>query len=130
MQDADALPLAGSIGGIRRGLAPTIRSRSESLGWQHLIADRAWLASSSNSRSENGSYGAQTHRAAEALARVVLADRQLGDVLTEITGIARRAMRSIEAASITLIRGREAVYGCVRRAEAEAEIVLLAVGPF
>ena len=43
----------------------------------------------------------------EALARVVLADRQLGDVLTEITGIARRAMPSIEAASITLIRGEK-----------------------
>ena len=43
----------------------------------------------------------------EALARVVLADRQLGDVLTEITGIARRAMPSIDAASITLIRGEK-----------------------
>ena len=43
----------------------------------------------------------------EALARVVPADRQLGDVLTEITGIARRAMPSIEAASITLIRGEK-----------------------
>ena len=43
----------------------------------------------------------------EALARVVLADRQLGDVLTEITGIARQAMPSIEAASITLIRGEQ-----------------------
>ena len=43
----------------------------------------------------------------EALARVVLADRELGDVLTEITGIARRAMPSIEAASITLIRGEK-----------------------
>jgi hypothetical protein len=28
MQDADALLLAGSVGGIRRGLAPTIRSRT------------------------------------------------------------------------------------------------------
>ena len=33
----------------------------------------------------------------EALARVVLADRELADVLTEITGIARRAMPSAEA---------------------------------
>jgi GAF domain-containing protein len=41
----------------------------------------------------------------EALARVVLADSELADVLTEITGIARRAMPSIEAVSITLIRG-------------------------
>jgi GAF domain-containing protein len=40
----------------------------------------------------------------EALARVVLADRDLSDVLTDITRIARRAMPSVEAASITLIR--------------------------
>jgi GAF domain-containing protein len=40
----------------------------------------------------------------EALARVVLADRKLSEVLTEITGIARRAMPSVEAASVTLIR--------------------------
>ena len=43
----------------------------------------------------------------EALARVVLADRELSEVLTEITRIARRAMPSVEAASITLIRGEE-----------------------
>ena len=43
----------------------------------------------------------------EALASVVLAERQLSDVLTEITGIARRTMPSIEAASITLIRGEK-----------------------
>ena len=43
----------------------------------------------------------------EALARVVLADSELADVLTEITGIARRAMPSIEAVSITLIRGEK-----------------------
>ncbi|HEY6812686.1 MAG TPA: GAF and ANTAR domain-containing protein, partial [Propionibacteriaceae bacterium] len=41
----------------------------------------------------------------EALARVVFADRELSEVLTEITGIARRAMPSVEAASVTLIRG-------------------------
>jgi GAF domain-containing protein len=40
----------------------------------------------------------------EALARVVLADREPSEVLTEITGIARRAMPGVEAASITLIR--------------------------
>ena len=40
----------------------------------------------------------------EALARVVVADRELSEILTEITGIARRAMPSVEAASITLIR--------------------------
>jgi GAF domain-containing protein len=40
----------------------------------------------------------------EALARVVLVDRKLSDVLTEITGIARRAMPTVEAASTTLIR--------------------------
>ena len=43
----------------------------------------------------------------EALARVVLADRELTDVLTEITGIARRAMPSVDAVSITLIRDDE-----------------------
>jgi GAF domain-containing protein len=41
----------------------------------------------------------------EALARVVLADREFFDVLTAITGLARRAMPGTEAASITLIRG-------------------------
>ena len=40
----------------------------------------------------------------EALARVVVADREPSEVLTEITGIARRAMPSVEAASVTLIR--------------------------
>jgi len=43
----------------------------------------------------------------EALARVVLADREPSEVLTEITGIARRAMPGVEAASITLIRGEK-----------------------
>ena len=40
----------------------------------------------------------------EALARVVLADRELSEVLTEILRIARLAMPSVEAASVTLIR--------------------------
>ena len=44
----------------------------------------------------------------ENLARVVLTDRGLTDVLDEITGIARRAVPGIEAASITLIRGEKA----------------------
>jgi GAF domain-containing protein len=43
----------------------------------------------------------------EALARVVLADRELSDVLTEITRIGRRALPSVEATSITLIRGEK-----------------------
>jgi GAF domain-containing protein len=43
----------------------------------------------------------------DALARVVVADRELADVLNEITGIARRAMPSIDAASVTLIRGEQ-----------------------
>jgi hypothetical protein len=42
-----------------------------------------------------------------ALARVVVADREPSEVLTEITGIARRAMPSVEAASVTLIRGEK-----------------------
>ena len=41
----------------------------------------------------------------EALARVVFADREPSEVLSEITGIARRAMPSVEAVSVTLIRG-------------------------
>jgi len=41
----------------------------------------------------------------EALARVVFTDRELPEVLTVITGLARRAMPATEAASITLIRG-------------------------
>jgi len=41
----------------------------------------------------------------ESLARVVVADRELADVLTEITRIARRTMPSVDATSITLIRG-------------------------
>jgi hypothetical protein len=53
----------------------------------------------------------------EAMARVVVADRQLAGVLNEITGITRRAMPSIEAASVTLIRGETAVHGCIRRAD-------------
>ena len=40
----------------------------------------------------------------EALARVVVADRELSEVLTEILRIARLAMPSVEAASVTLIR--------------------------
>jgi GAF domain-containing protein len=43
----------------------------------------------------------------KSLASVIHADRELADVLTEITGIARRAMPSIEAASVTLIRGEK-----------------------
>jgi GAF domain-containing protein len=43
----------------------------------------------------------------ESLASVVLADRDLSDVLTEITGIARRAMPNIDAVSVTLIRGEK-----------------------
>ena len=44
----------------------------------------------------------------QALARVVLGGRDLTEVLTEIAGIARRAMPGSEASSITLIRGEKA----------------------
>jgi GAF domain-containing protein len=44
----------------------------------------------------------------EDLAKVVLVDRGLNQVLTEITGIARWAVPGPEAASITLIRGDQA----------------------
>jgi GAF domain-containing protein len=44
----------------------------------------------------------------EDLARVVLVDRDLNEVLGEITSIARRALPGPEAASITLLRGEKA----------------------
>ncbi|GGM13738.1 transcriptional regulator [Nakamurella endophytica] len=44
----------------------------------------------------------------EELARVVVVGRDLSVVLTEITGIARRAMPGAEATSITLVRGDDA----------------------
>ena len=40
----------------------------------------------------------------EALARVVVANHDLSEVLTEINGIARRAMPNVDATSVTLIR--------------------------
>ena len=43
----------------------------------------------------------------EDLARVVVVDRDLNDVLSEITRIARRAVPGPDAASITLIRGEK-----------------------
>src|ERR1700712_2469691 len=47
------------------------------------------------------------------LAGVVLGGRNLPEVLTEITGIARRAMPGSEATSITLIRGEKAFTAAV-----------------
>jgi len=44
----------------------------------------------------------------EDLARIVVADRDLDDVLGEVTTIARRAVPHCESASITLIRGEKA----------------------
>ena len=44
----------------------------------------------------------------EALARVVLVDRDFVEILTEIIGVARRSMPGTEAISITLIRGEKA----------------------
>ena len=41
----------------------------------------------------------------EELAQVVLVGRDLAEVLTEITGIARRGLPGADATSITLIRG-------------------------
>jgi GAF domain-containing protein len=49
--------------------------------------------------------GLQLH---EDLAQVVLAGRDLADVLNDITGVAKRALPGAEAASITLIRGEKA----------------------
>jgi GAF domain-containing protein len=42
------------------------------------------------------------------LSRVVLADRQLDDVLGEVTGIAARSVPGAESTSITLVRGDKA----------------------
>ena len=42
------------------------------------------------------------------LARVMLVDRDLADVLAEIAGIARQSIPAAEAVSITLIRGEDA----------------------
>lgn len=44
----------------------------------------------------------------ESLARVVLTGRDLTEVLEEITTIARKAIPTVDAASITLIRGEKA----------------------
>ena len=44
----------------------------------------------------------------EDLASVVLVNRDLNEVLSEITRVARRAVPGVEAASITLIRGEKA----------------------
>jgi GAF domain-containing protein len=44
----------------------------------------------------------------EDLARVVLVGRDLAEVLSDITTIARKAMPAVDAASITLIRGDKA----------------------
>src|SRR5829696_10142137 len=44
----------------------------------------------------------------EDLASVVLVNRDLNDVLSEITRVARRAVPGVDAASITLIRGDKA----------------------
>ena len=43
----------------------------------------------------------------QALARVVLVDREPSKVLTEIVGIARRSIPGSEASSITLVRGEK-----------------------
>ena len=44
----------------------------------------------------------------ENLARVALTGRDLGEVLSEITAVARKAIPAVDAASITLIRGEKA----------------------
>ncbi len=43
-----------------------------------------------------------------ALSRVVLADREIGDVLTDITAIAARGIPGAESVSTTLLRGEKA----------------------
>jgi hypothetical protein len=51
-----------------------------------------------------------THRATRGTRGVVIADRELSETLTEITGIARQATPSVQAASVTLIR-EPAIHG-------------------
>ena len=43
----------------------------------------------------------------EALARIVLTDRDLGDILNEITSVAKEALPGVDATSITLIRAEK-----------------------
>jgi hypothetical protein len=90
------------------GCAASSDAPVRSLWWQHLIRTRARLApvyQFSAQRTEAAMHDVtELH---EALARVVVADRELSEVLTEITGIARRAMPDTEAASVTLIRGEK-----------------------
>jgi GAF domain-containing protein len=57
---------------------------------------------------EDGDRMPQLTKLHEDLARIVVADRDLNDVLAEVTTIARRAMPGCDAASITLIRGEKA----------------------
>jgi GAF domain-containing protein len=111
---ADLLILTNLTAGYRlgweswRALTTSGGVPATSLGWQHLTADRAKAASNSSSQLRERSRAmnnlTELH---EALAKVVSADRELSDTLTEITRIARRAMPSVEAASITLIRGEK-----------------------
>jgi GAF domain-containing protein len=89
-------------------LKPSASSRASlrSLWWQHLIPDRASAGFQIPvlKLSHRKPVMNNVNELHEALARVVFADRELSEVLTEITGIARRAMPSVEAASVTLIR--------------------------
>ena len=49
----------------------------------------------------------------EALARVVLADREPSEVLTEITGIARAGDAPRRGSLYHVDPGRQGVYGCL-----------------
>ena len=80
-----------------------------SLGWQHLTAIEPELPSTTSSHRRERKTPPLNNLTElhESLAKVVLGNRDLVEVLTEITRIARREMPSIEAASVTLIRGEK-----------------------
>jgi GAF domain-containing protein len=80
-----------------------------SLGWQHLTAIEPELPSTTSSHRRERKTPPLNNLTGlhESLAKVVLGNRDLVEVLTEITRIARREMPSIEAASVTLIRGEK-----------------------
>jgi GAF domain-containing protein len=93
----------------RRALMTSGSGLATSLGWQHLTAIEPELPSTTSSHRRERKTPPLNNLTGlhESLAKVVLGNRDLVEVLTEITRIARREMPSIEAASVTLIRGEK-----------------------